>query len=56
MSLHFWAPYHTTSLNCARCALAQQLISFFDSATSLGMTSDEEKKMQRIEDIKELLS
>lgn len=26
------------------------------SATSLGMMSDEEKKMQRIEDIKELLS
>jgi hypothetical protein len=27
-----------------------------DSATSLGMMSDEEKKMQRIEDIRELLS
>lgn len=26
------------------------------SATSLGMMNDEEKKMQRIEDIKELLS
>jgi hypothetical protein len=26
------------------------------SATSLGMMSDEEKKLQRIEDIKELLS
>jgi hypothetical protein len=26
------------------------------SASSLGMMSDEEKKMQRIEDIKELLS
>lgn len=26
------------------------------SATSLGMMSDEEKKMQRIEDIKDLLS
>jgi hypothetical protein len=28
----------------------------FDSASSLGMMSDEEKKLQRIEDIKELLS
>jgi len=28
----------------------------FNSATSLGMMSDEEKKMQRIEDIKDLLS
>ena len=28
----------------------------FHSASSLGMMSDEEKKMQRIEDIKELLS
>ena len=27
-----------------------------DSASSLGMMSDEEKKLQRIEDIKELLS
>ena len=27
-----------------------------DSASSLGMMSEEEKKMQRIEDIKELLS
>lgn len=27
-----------------------------DSASSLGMMSDEEKRVQRIEDIKELLS
>lgn len=27
-----------------------------DSASSLGMMSDEEKKVQRIDDIKELLS
>jgi len=27
-----------------------------DSASSLGMMGDEEKKMQRIEDIRELLS
>jgi hypothetical protein len=27
-----------------------------NSASSLGMMSDEEKKLQRIEDIKELLS
>jgi hypothetical protein len=36
------------------------LLTFFlslrDSASSLGMMSDEEKKMQRIEDIRELLS
>lgn len=30
--------------------------NYFYSATSLGMMSDEEKKLQRIEDIKELLS
>jgi hypothetical protein len=28
----------------------------YPSASSLGMMSDEEKKLQRIEDIKELLS
>ena len=28
----------------------------WSSASSLGMMSDEEKKLQRIEDIKELLS
>ena len=28
----------------------------YDSASSLGMMSDAEKKLQRIEDIKELLS
>ena len=28
----------------------------FSSASSLGMMSDEEKKLQRIEDIRELLS
>lgn len=33
-----------------------RLTSCDDSASSLGMMSDEEKKMQRIEDIKELLS
>lgn len=32
------------------------LTRFTYSATSLGMMNDEEKKMQRIEDIKELLS
>lgn len=31
-------------------------ILMFFSASSLGMMSDEEKKLQRIEDIKELLS
>lgn len=35
-----------------QCLLTQ----FNCSATSLGMMNDEEKKMQRIEDIKELLS
>jgi hypothetical protein len=30
--------------------------NLFRSASSLGMMSDEEKKLQRIEDIKELLS
>lgn len=30
--------------------------SYVHSASSLGMMSDEEKKLQRIEDIKELLS
>jgi DNA repair protein RAD5 len=34
--------------------LARDLLSL--SASSLGMMSDEEKKLQRIEDIKELLS
>lgn len=33
-----------------------KLTLHFGSASSLGMMSDEEKKMQRIEDIKELLS
>lgn len=32
------------------------LLTIFYSASSLGMMSDEEKKMQRIEDIRELLS
>lgn len=31
-------------------------MNFICSASSLGMMSDEEKKLQRIEDIKELLS
>lgn len=35
---------------CARSA------DYGGSASSLGMMSEEEKKMQRIEDIKELLS
>lgn len=33
-----------------------QVTNSICSATSLGMMSDEEKKLQRIEDIKELLS
>lgn len=36
--------------------LIDKLSALRDSATSLGMTSDEEKKAQRIEDIRELLS
>jgi hypothetical protein len=32
------------------------ILTILHSATSLGMMSDEEKKLQRIEDIKELLS
>jgi DNA repair protein RAD5 len=32
------------------------MANIWNSATSLGMMNDEEKKMQRIEDIKELLS
>jgi hypothetical protein len=32
------------------------VLTLYDSASSLGMMSDEEKKMQRIEDIRELLS
>jgi hypothetical protein len=36
--------------------LISKLTLHYVSASSLGMMSDEEKKMQRIEDIKELLS
>lgn len=36
--------------------LADWFAFFLISASSLGMMSDEEKKLQRIEDIKELLS
>jgi hypothetical protein len=32
------------------------MLTFVCSASSLGMMSDEEKRVQRIEDIKELLS
>lgn len=39
-----------------RTTLQPLLTQFTSSATSLGMMNDEEKKMQRIEDIKELLS
>lgn len=39
-----------------RKSLQLLLTQFTSSATSLGMMNDEEKKMQRIEDIKELLS
>jgi hypothetical protein len=36
--------------------LVWKCLLIVNSATSLGMMSDEEKKLQRIEDIKELLS
>ncbi len=52
---------------CSRFRTGRSLCEYFglvcakstddgDSASSLGMMSEEEKKMQRIEDIKELLS
>lgn len=34
----------------------RSVLTEINSASSLGMMSDEEKKMQRIEDIRELLS
>ena len=40
-----WGPCETVLTLCVCC-----------SASSLGMMSDEEKKTQRIEDIRELLS
>ena len=39
-----------------RISLCELLLLTPSSASSLGMMSEEEKKMQRIEDIKELLS
>ena len=39
-----------------RVSLCELLLLIASSASSLGMMSEEEKKMQRIEDIKELLS
>ena len=39
-----------------RASLCKLLSLTPSSASSLGMMSEEEKKMQRIEDIKELLS
>ena len=39
-----------------RVSSCELLLLIPSSASSLGMMSEEEKKMQRIEDIKELLS
>lgn len=53
--MSFFTYTHLISISLFKGSFEYKLI-LSNSATSLGMMSDEEKRVQRIEDIKELLS